>query len=129
MQQRREQWRKEQQPKEQQRRDLTRQWFEGAHKEMLKSIQDGTFPWTVKFNQDDSITPLVRHQSNEEVLEERCKEQRGRDSDLVADNKSLSQAVSNDKVDKPLSGAIAVVFDQVVGRPVSRPVEKCSILR
>ena len=127
VQQRIEQWRKERQRKEQQRRDLTRQWFEGAHKEMLKSIQDGSFPF--KFNQDDSITPLVRHQSNEEVLEERCKEQRGRDSDLVADNKSLSQAVSNDKVDKPLSGAIAVVFDQAVGRPVSRPVETCSILR
>ena len=67
VQQRLEKWRKEQQRKEQERRELTRQFFEGAHKEMLKSIQDGTFPWTVKFNPDDPITPLM-HQHNEEVL-------------------------------------------------------------
>ena len=42
--------------------------------------------------QDDSITPLKHHQSNEEVLNQR-KEIRP-----VADNESLSQALSHEKV-------------------------------
>ena len=93
VQQRRERWRKEQERKEQERRELNRQFFEGAHKEMLKSIQDGTFPWAVKFNPDDPITPLMR-QHNEEVLKQR------KEIGAVADSESLSQALSHENVEE-----------------------------
>ena len=59
---------------------------------MLKSIQDGTFPWTVKFNPDDPIT-LLMHQHNEEVLKQR------KEISAVADSESLSQALSHENVD------------------------------
>ena len=60
---------------------------------MLKSIQDGTFPWPVKFNPDDPITPLMR-QHNEEVLKQR------KEIGAVSDSESLSQALSHENVEE-----------------------------